>query len=75
MNEEFGVLKGMIPACTGVEMHKLAILQVRIPLNPIETIKIEIKGSLFFFFFLLFCFLFFPTNSLTTMHFRQASSI
>lgn len=28
MNEEFGVLKGMIPACAGVEMHKLAILQV-----------------------------------------------
>lgn len=28
MNEEFGVLKDMIPACTG-EMHKLAILQVR----------------------------------------------
>lgn len=28
MNEEFGVLKSMIPACTG-EMHKLAILQVR----------------------------------------------
>lgn len=27
MNEEFGVLKNMIPACTG-EMHKLAILQV-----------------------------------------------
>jgi Helix-loop-helix DNA-binding domain len=27
MNEEFGVLKSMIPACTG-EMHKLAILQV-----------------------------------------------
>lgn len=27
MNEEFAVLKGMIPACTG-EMHKLAILQV-----------------------------------------------
>jgi hypothetical protein len=26
MNEEFGVLKNMIPACTG-EMHKLAILQ------------------------------------------------
>lgn len=36
MNEEFGVLKGMIPACTGVEMHKLAILQVRIPSNPKE---------------------------------------
>jgi hypothetical protein len=28
MNEEFGVLKGMIPACAGIEMHKLAILQV-----------------------------------------------
>lgn len=27
MNEEFALLKGMIPACTG-EMHKLAILQV-----------------------------------------------
>lgn len=30
MNEEFGVLKDMIPACAGQEMHKLAILQVRI---------------------------------------------
>lgn len=29
MNEEFGVLKDMIPACQGQEMHKLAILQVR----------------------------------------------
>jgi hypothetical protein len=28
MNEEFGVLKEMIPACSGQEMHKLAILQV-----------------------------------------------
>lgn len=28
MNEEFGVLKDMIPACAGQEMHKLAILQV-----------------------------------------------
>jgi hypothetical protein len=27
MNEEFAVLKSMIPACSG-EMHKLAILQV-----------------------------------------------
>jgi hypothetical protein len=27
MNEEFAVLKNMIPACNG-EMHKLAILQV-----------------------------------------------
>ncbi|KAK5937688.1 hypothetical protein PMZ80_009817 [Knufia obscura] len=30
MNEEFGVLKDMIPACSGVEMHKLAILQAGI---------------------------------------------
>ena len=30
MNEEFAVLKGLIPACTG-EMHKLAILQVSQP--------------------------------------------
>lgn len=29
MNEEFATLKGMIPACTDQEMHKLAILQVR----------------------------------------------
>lgn len=28
MNEEFATLKDMIPACTGQEMHKLAILQV-----------------------------------------------
>lgn len=27
-NEEFGVLKDVIPACVGQEMHKLAILQV-----------------------------------------------
>jgi hypothetical protein len=30
MNEEFGVLKRMIPACSGQEMHKLAILQAGI---------------------------------------------
>ncbi|KAL5114672.1 hypothetical protein ACEQ8H_007405 [Pleosporales sp. CAS-2024a] len=30
MNEEFGVLKDMIPACRGQEMHKLAILQASI---------------------------------------------
>jgi len=28
MNEEFRVLKDMVPACAGQEMHKLAILQV-----------------------------------------------
>jgi hypothetical protein len=33
MNEEFGVLKDMIPACRGQEMHKLAILQVQ-PVQP-----------------------------------------
>ncbi|KAL9109345.1 MAG: hypothetical protein Q9227_005975 [Pyrenula ochraceoflavens] len=27
MNEEFGVLKNLVPACEGIEMHKLAILQ------------------------------------------------
>lgn len=32
MNEEFGVLKDMIPACTG-EMHKLAILQVSMTIS------------------------------------------
>ena len=30
MNEEFGVLKDMIPACQGQDMHKLAILQASI---------------------------------------------
>jgi type IV secretory pathway TrbL component len=30
MNEEFGVLKQMIPACKDQDMHKLAILQVKI---------------------------------------------
>ncbi len=33
MNEEFAVLKNMIPACTG-EMHKLAILQVSATRDP-----------------------------------------
>lgn len=28
MNEEFGVLKNLVPACRGQDMHKLAILQV-----------------------------------------------
>ncbi len=30
MNDEFGVLKDMVPACKGQEMHKLAILQVQL---------------------------------------------
>ncbi len=33
MNEEFGILKNMIPACAGHEMHKLSILQVRSALD------------------------------------------
>jgi hypothetical protein len=37
MNKGFGVLKSMIPACTG-EIHKLAILQVRHPL-PLVSLK------------------------------------
>ena len=37
MNEEFSVLKDMIPACRDQEMHKLAILQVR--LSPAKGIK------------------------------------
>lgn len=39
MNEEFGVLKDMIPACAGQEMHKLAILQVRT--SDISTFPIQ----------------------------------
>lgn len=46
MNEEFGVLKDMIPACEGVEMHKLAILQagieyVRYLEHCVEQLKTE----------------------------------
>jgi hypothetical protein len=37
MNEEFAVLKSLIPACTG-EMHKLAILQV----SPIVVRKLSV---------------------------------
>jgi len=39
MNEEFGVLKDMIPACRGQEMHKLAILQV-LPDTHLKSIHI-----------------------------------
>ena len=41
MNEEFGVLKDMIPACTG-EMHKLAILQVSCA-NRVTTVSHQPK--------------------------------
>lgn len=62
MNEEFGVLKGMIPACTGVEMHKLAILQVRTPRK---------KKILFYYYYFIITNLK-DANSLVL---RQASSI
>lgn len=38
MNEEFAVLKNMIPACTG-DMHKLSILQVRPPYTHILVVR------------------------------------
>ena len=41
MNEEFGTLKAMIPACTDQEMHKLAILQV------CDTIAVKGYGAVF----------------------------
>ncbi|KUI60392.1 Transcriptional regulator [Cytospora mali] len=49
MNEEFGVLKDMIPACTG-EMHKLAILQASIDYvkylqDCIEKLKAQREAS------------------------------
>jgi hypothetical protein len=37
MNEEFGVLKDMIPACQGQDMHKLAILSVRVVTNHLHS--------------------------------------
>ncbi|KAF3000139.1 hypothetical protein E8E13_005050 [Curvularia kusanoi] len=47
MNEEFGVLKDMIPACRDQEMHKLAILQVRIyALLSTESIADSFKASI-----------------------------
>ncbi|CEO58967.1 hypothetical protein PMG11_03659 [Penicillium brasilianum] len=47
MNEEFGTLKDMIPACRGQEMHKLAILQVRssIPCPFSSHMRIPIQQS------------------------------
>ncbi|CUS07121.1 unnamed protein product [Tuber aestivum] len=46
MNEEFGVLKGMIPACKGVEMHKLAILQASIEyLRYLERCVEDLRAS------------------------------
>ncbi|KAF2667916.1 hypothetical protein BT63DRAFT_441459 [Microthyrium microscopicum] len=46
MNEEFGVLKDMIPACTGQEMHKLAILQASIEyMRYLESCLSDLKSA------------------------------
>ncbi|PSN72768.1 hypothetical protein BS50DRAFT_513604 [Corynespora cassiicola Philippines] len=46
MNEEFGVLKDMIPACAGQEMHKLAILQASIEyMRYLEQCVADLKAS------------------------------
>ncbi|CAK1355372.1 hypothetical protein CB0940_00898 [Cercospora beticola] len=46
MNEEFGVLKDMIPACQGQEMHKLAILQASIEyLRYLEQCVADLKAQ------------------------------
>ncbi|KAF2145763.1 uncharacterized protein K452DRAFT_284141 [Aplosporella prunicola CBS 121167] len=46
MNEEFGVLKDMIPACEGQDMHKLAILQASIEyMRYLEKCISELKAS------------------------------
>ncbi|MCJ1318696.1 hypothetical protein MMC15_004026 [Xylographa vitiligo] len=45
MNEEFGVLKNMIPACHGHDMHKLAILQASIDyLRYLEQCVTDLKA-------------------------------
>ncbi|MCJ1293264.1 hypothetical protein MMC34_004818 [Xylographa carneopallida] len=46
MNEEFGVLKDMIPACHGQDMHKLAILQASIDyLRYLEQCVADLKAA------------------------------
>ncbi|KAJ5682412.1 hypothetical protein N7462_005577 [Penicillium macrosclerotiorum] len=46
MNEEFGTLKDMIPACRGQEMHKLAILQASIDyVNYLERCIQDLKTA------------------------------
>jgi len=46
MNEEFGVLKDMIPACRDQEMHKLAILQASIDyLRYLEQCVKDLKAA------------------------------
>ncbi|KAE9962444.1 hypothetical protein BLS_000308 [Venturia inaequalis] len=46
MNEEFGVLKNMIPACNGSDMHKLAILQASIEyMSYLEKCLADLKSA------------------------------
>ncbi|KAL1306653.1 hypothetical protein AAFC00_005327 [Neodothiora populina] len=46
MNEDFGVLKGLIPACRGHEMHKLAIIQASIEyLLYLESCICDLKAA------------------------------
>ena len=45
MNEEFAVLKDMIPACKDQEMHKLAILSVRKFASEMFATRILISGE------------------------------
>ncbi|KAJ9647919.1 hypothetical protein H2199_001695 [Coniosporium tulheliwenetii] len=46
MNEEFGVLKDMIPACRGQDMHKLSILQASIDyMRYLEKCVSDLKAS------------------------------
>ena len=46
MNEEFGVLKDMIPACRDQEMHKLAILQASIEyMRYLEQCVTDLKAA------------------------------
>ncbi|TID21511.1 HLH multi-domain protein [Venturia nashicola] len=46
MNEEFGVLKSMIPACNGSDMHKLAILQASIEyMSYLEKCLADLKSA------------------------------
>lgn len=46
MNEEFGVLKNMIPACQNQDMHKLAILQVCDQVKDQKCRKTDVAGRL-----------------------------
>ena len=46
MNEEFGVLKDMVPACKDHDMHKLAILQVKLTARSRERPLILIQASI-----------------------------